>query len=652
MTLLVLAFLLAVTANNPAAAEVNGQEPYKWTRPLPNKPCPGTSNTYCHWSSPVLARIDGDNFLDIVVATNNGHVVAIRHDNTLLWDRDVAPYFGMAPGTQEIHSSPAVADIDNDNLPEIVVGAGTTYGNVCTHGGVIVLDHNGNVQSGWPYLTVDESVPPAGCRDSVFATPALGDLDNDGDLEIAVGSFDKRIYVWNHNGSLVYQFPPDSFHLLRFPGWDDLVGRVADTIWSSPIMADVNGDGYLDVITGTDEGNYDARYGGNSGGWTCPFAAPPGIPPGYCGGSLYALDRFGNILPGFPRYIHETIQSTPAAADIDQDGNAEIFVGTGGFYYNNSPDRPTFGFRVFGFDGSGADLPGWSGGKVVGGVVPASPSIGDIAGDSQPEIVVAAMDKRLYAWHANGQPVAGFPMTPRDQFGNTLASFNVGASFVLGDYDGDNKMEIIFNQAWVVTIVDGNGQQLTTNNFPSDPRPLYFTDGTLLNTPAVGDIDNDGKLELVVSSSNLYTWDLNNSSNKADWPMFKQNAARTGAAPQPPRLETSPDGSLTVLHQDGSSSTGQGVLVVHNTGGAPFNWTATAAQGITLTPASGSTGPGQSATVTVRISIDNRPQGTYQVGSITVTALVGGQPAQNSPTTLPVTLIIGDITNIFLPLIQ
>src|SRR5690606_39269980 len=98
------------------------------------------------------------------------------------------------------------------------------------------------------------------------------------------------------------------------------------------------------------------------------------------------------------------------------------------------------------------DLPGWGGGKQVGGTVTVSPSIGNISGDSRPEIVVIASDKKVYAWHTNGSPVSGFPMTPRDLFGANSGNFNTPMGIVLADYDGDGLMEIIFNQAGNVNV--------------------------------------------------------------------------------------------------------------------------------------------------------------------------------------------------------
>jgi hypothetical protein len=304
-------------------------------------------------------------------------------------------------------------------------------------------------------------------------------------------------------------------------------------------------------------------------------------------------------------------------------------------------------------DRFGKDLPGWVGGKPMGGSTPASPTIGDITGDGTPEIIMGSLDeKKLYAYQANGALVPGFPMTPKAQNGTVLNSYNVGTTFVLGDYDGDGKMEIFLRYGWGITIIDGNGQQLTTANYPSDPRPLYLTDGSIISAPALGDIDNDGKLEMVVTNSKIYVWDLNSSSDQADWPMFKRDAAGTSAFPAPPNMLAAPN-SLTAFHQTGQNGNAEASLVISNIGGSDFNWSANTPSGVTAIPSSGSVPPGGKAFVTIRIQAGNGlPAGTYPKGNLTLTATSPSGGVQNGNMSIPVQLVVGNISYAFAPIVQ
>ncbi|MCA9993245.1 MAG: VCBS repeat-containing protein [Pseudomonadales bacterium] len=641
--LVILLLVLAAGTQPTVSAQdqpiIGVPETPKWTVTLPHENCYGSNDPNCFHGSPTLADVNEDGYDDVIVSTNNGHLVVVKHNGQVLWDVDVAPYFGMASNQEEINSSPAVADIDNDGDVEIVVGVGTIHRAICTQGGVIVLDRWGHVEPGWPQSTTDWVIPPAGCNDSIFSSPALGDLDNDGDLEIVVGGFDMRIYAWHHNGQFVDGFPPNSYLYDEFP-WSIFVTHLADVVWSSPALADINHDGYLDIITGTDEGNQ-----GSS--WNCPYALPAGWRSGYCGGSIYALDRHGQFLPGFPRHFLETVQSSPVVADINSDGEMEIIVGSGTFYRNNSPDHPTYGFRIHVMDSQARDLPGWEGGKAVGGPVPASPAIGDITGDGAPEIIVATAEERLlYAWDIHGQLISGFPSRARDMFGQTTANYDTGQSFVLADFDGDSKMEIILNLGWTVVVIDGDGRHLTSTYYPNSDRPVYLTDGTLSNTPAVGDIDHDGKLELITHNSILYVWDLPNASDKAEWPMFKFNAAGTASPITPASLDSSHD-ALLLFHQTGVPGPIRATIQVQNMGGQPMNWTITPPAGITTSPSSGTLDNG-SATVQVTIATTSLRPGFNSLGTIRVRAYSNGVELPTSPINIPVTVYYGNVNHIFL----
>lgn len=619
-----------------------------WIQPLSTKTCvEAILGANCQLSSPALANISGDTAKEIIVATNSGHIMAFTGAGNLLWNRDIAPYFGLAANSQEINSSPAVADIDGNGSPEIVVGVGTIYADLCTQGGVVVLDANGNLKSGsWPFLTDDYQVPPQGCRDSVVSTPALGDLDNDGTLEIVFGGFDKRIYALDHTGSLLPGFPIDSYLFARF-GWPNLDNRLADTIWSSPALGDVDGDGYLDIVIGSDEGNFDATFGGNANGWVCPYTNP--ITLGYCGGTLYVLNRLGQLLPGFPVHILEHIQSTPALYDMDGNGRLEIFVGTGTYYHNFSPEHPTYGFRLYGWDSYGQPLPGWQNGLATGGGVPSSPAIGDIAGDSHPEVLVLSMDKKLYAWHLDGTPVAGFPMTPVDFFGNSQA-FNYNINVILANYttDDNGKMEILFSEGGGVTIIDGDGSHITGTQNP-DTEPIYYLEGVMQNSPAIGDVDGDGELELVANNGSLYLWEMPVGSTLADWPMFRHDAARSGTQVLPNLLGLPT--SLFVMAEDSGPNSVHTNFVLSNETDIPFTWAATPPADVSVSPNNGIlSGP---ILVDVMISAGSYGIGNYNLGDISLTGVINGRSVVGSPASISVTLLVVDqIYQTYLPIIR
>ena len=249
---------------------------------------------------------------------------------------------------------------DIDNDNELEIVVGSNDNSV------YVWNGDGTIAPGWPQSTDGE----------VRSSPALGDIDNDNELEIIVASYDGSVYAWNGDGSFV-------------PGWPILVE--GGFIYSSPALGDIDGDGELEIVIGT--------YG---------------VSP-----SVYAWNGDGTIAPGWPIFIGNWVISSPALGDIDNDGELEIVVGSN----DNS---------VYVWNGDGTIAPGWP--KLTGGDVRSSPALGDIDNDNELEIVVGSNDNSVYVWNGDGTIVSGWPQ----QTGDFLYS-----SPALGDIDGDDELEIV-----------------------------------------------------------------------------------------------------------------------------------------------------------------------------------------------------------------
>jgi hypothetical protein len=439
-------------------------------------------------SSPVLADLDGDGKKEIIVGTDTGYIYVCNSTGTIL-----AQYNTGTP----ISSSPSVGDINNDGQMEIVVSTGS-YGIVDSNGAVYAFDQNLNLLPGWPQYSFDKD--KNGYTDGFNSTPALGDLDNDGDLEIVVGGFDMRIHVWHHDGRKMQNWPL----------------FVYDSTGSSPALGDIDNDGSLEIIIGVDA-HEQASVGTLDGGY------------------IHVFDRFANEKPGFPKYIDQIVQSSPALGDINNDGYLEIVVGTG-IYSGPGNGYEGKGKAVYAFDKDGNQL--WK--AETGGYMFSSPALGDIDGDGNLDVAIWSQDGNLYAFDGrSGSPLPGWPVKAKDGWGYTYTT--QGNSPVLADYDGDGQADVFLGLGWEVIIIKSDGSFITNDgNHDNDPaHPSFYTSYSVGGSPAIGDIDGDNFLDIVIGSAvndpsqgRIYVWETEKTLSSLPWPMLRQNASHNGVYPK------------------------------------------------------------------------------------------------------------------------
>jgi subtilisin family serine protease len=388
-------------------------------------------------------------------------------------------------------------------------------------GFIYVWNRSGVLLSGWP---VDIGV---GAQ-----TAAVGDIDGNGDVEIVVGAFNSEpsLFVFNHNGSsFAGDWPKDSS--------DGVVN-----IRNAPTLADIDADGDLEIIV--------ANYS-----W-----------------ELCAWHHDGTPVAGWPVSVNNSQYVTDAAvADIDVDGELEIIAADG----NTSTGS------VYAWNADGSAVTGSWPVDVVGGVRHA-PVVGDIDGDGSPEIIVSARGG-LYAFRGDGSLVSG-----------SWPKISVGyGDLALADFNGDGAHEIVMaanagvDEPRYVRIFSGDGSDF--GNWPynlnlpdtvsvfgpsvanadddqeqeiivfagrySSPHvhPMLYifnSDASLLSgypkyfliepyaTPALGDLDGDGDVEMGVCAERsatsgtptpLYVFDLAGDffNRRMDWPVLGQNPQHT-----------------------------------------------------------------------------------------------------------------------------
>ena len=375
-----------------------------------------------------------------------------------------------------------LADIDNDGVDEIIYGIWNT---------LYALKGDGSIL--W-----EKAV-----SGTILLPPTVADLNNDGILEIVLNTGGVpnagRVYLMDNLGNDLAGWP------LNF-----------DNHWmiNAPAVADLDGDGTLDIITGervtSGQGFVHAiKMDGTpiNANWPVEVLATPAFTPSIAdvdndGGldvviaassaGMYIFDNQGQVFPGFPVFdpmVSYSYQS-PILADLEDDGDLEI-IGS------NHGDAPAF--YIMEHDGnyrSGWPIP-------LSGWTYSPPTVLDKSDGS----FRIFMSDRI----TSGTPGVELPVVyGLDEGGNNLPNFPIekygGTEGVLSiaDVNNDNVLDIIFPSVMTDAAgdgfihaysLDGSGE---IAGFPLRPRGFTFLNGAVL-----GDVDNDGMLDLTANSYTL-----------------------------------------------------------------------------------------------------------------------------------------------------
>lgn len=400
------------------------------------------------------------------------------------------------------------ADLDNDGKVELAINGKDS---------LALIGADGNVREGWPKYEADY----------IFAGPAIGDIDNDGELEVvaaaaSVAGSGGKLFAWKQNGEAL-------------PGWPKQINDIyAFEALSGPIsLLDINDDGKLEIIISIDAGRILALddQGNEVAGWpkqlgnrAPAFAAieTEGVRKIVVGSekNIQILDAQGNPLPGWPKSVDFEVMNL-IVADLDNDGAQEI-IAAGSFDESYK--------KIAVFDHAGNMKAGWP--AVFSGFQESIPALsaGDIDNDGMVEILVNSFEfdatamrclkGELTVYGPAGDLKSGWPKENLNDCSNN--------SLLVSDINGDGLNEIIY-PAFSRKVFVWNPDGSPVPNWPRYTRGINYG-------AAVFDSDGNGKKEIMLAAfspaaekQELYVWESPTQSlTVSPWPMSRHDPYNSG----------------------------------------------------------------------------------------------------------------------------
>jgi hypothetical protein len=379
---------------------------------------------------------------------------------------------GLAPNTIYYYRATTVDGSGNESAV-----SATTSGST-----------NPNQLTGWPQ----------GVGAETAASPLVGDIDGDGDLEIVQCS--DKVYAWHHDGVEVVDGDGDA------QTWG-IISSQGTGFTSHPALGRIDTEPGLDIVAATRVSK-----------------------------EVWVFNAAGQVLPGWPRTLENTIRAGLVVGDLNDDGLNEIIaVDESGVVYAFNRNGTEF------IDG---DANPATQGVLFRMLTPmtfnySTPAMADVDADGKDEVIVGSVTQRVYVINDDATLSPGWPYV----LGNPIAG-----SPAVGDVDNNGDLEIVvFEAIGNLRVLNHNATLQMVQFFSNGSPPLFFNP-----SPVLANVTGDAKLEIFVPTKVGKVHGINsNGTPLAGWPVtYSTTAIYTESSPVIADLDG--NGSLDVCLGDES----------------------------------------------------------------------------------------------------
>lgn len=372
--------------------------------------------------------------------------------------------FAVSGVTVKSFSAPVFGDLNNDGTYDLLLGNITD-----------VTDFFWNNSTNFPStFTKDTSllwnIYSGGLINTNSDYPALVDLDNDGDLDLAISGYYGILYYENV-GTITN--PVFELNDTIFVNVNSQIGGDA-----KPAFADLDGDGDYDLLVGIGE------------------SFVPGPEPGLTLGfrnigtsELPSFELDNTLVTGIP---DAGLNSYPALADLDNDGDYDLLLGRDGAalrYYKNegTVNEPVWTLNSTTF-ASVESQTYWK-----------NPTFVDLDYDGDLDLVYGQSTGILYVYRNNGTASNPLFQFYPDYFKIIKLDGSGGTAF-LADFDDDGDYDMLsgmWDGKFYYFRNDGTNQTPVFNRVTTSFSSLTVNS---YSSPVFVDIDGDGDLDIVAGS--------------------------------------------------------------------------------------------------------------------------------------------------------